>query len=154
MTRHLLRTSLLMMAVWFATLAPAHAQATFGLRAGLSADPDQFFIGGHVESPGLTQQGHLTFRPNAEVGFGSDQTLISGNLEFVYWVQYPGSQWSSYFGAGPSINFVHTDLDSRAHGGFSGLVGFQHRGGLFIEMKSGGGSAAGLKAMVGYVLKR
>ena len=34
----------------FLTPATAEAQARFGVRAGVSADPDQFYIGAHGES--------------------------------------------------------------------------------------------------------
>jgi hypothetical protein len=138
----------------FVVAKPAHAQGTFGVRAGASSLPDQFFIGAHVESPELTQTGPLTFRPNVELGFGHGTTLLAGNLEFVFWVHFPDSTWSSYFGAGPSIDWVHNDFESRAHGGFNGLVGFQNSSGLFLEVKRGDGGNPELKVAVGYVLKK
>ena len=62
--------------------APAEAQTHVGIRAGVSADPDQFFFGGHIESRPLIER--LTFRPNVELGIGDDLTVFTGNLEFVY----------------------------------------------------------------------
>ena len=61
---------------------PAYAQTHVGVRAGVSADPDQFFFGGHIETEPLLER--LSFRPNAEIGIGDDTTTIALNLEFVY----------------------------------------------------------------------
>src|SRR5690242_7709759 len=64
--------------------SPVFAQAHAGIRAGVSADPDQFFFGGHIETKPVAE--HLTFRPNAEIGVGNDLVLIALNIEFAYWV--------------------------------------------------------------------
>ena len=50
MKRPLLFVTLMASLLLFAT--PANAQ-TFGVRAGASADPDQFFFGGHYETKPL-----------------------------------------------------------------------------------------------------
>ena len=60
---------------------PALAQDG-GIRGGISVDPDQFYFGGHLETSPLIDR--LYFRPNVEVGFGDDLTLIAANMEFVY----------------------------------------------------------------------
>ena len=52
------------------------------IRAGISVDPDQFFVGGHYETGPLVDRLH--FKPNIEVGFGDDITLVGVNFEFVY----------------------------------------------------------------------
>ncbi len=138
-----------------ASIASAQSsQTTFGVRAGVSADPNQFVIGGHIESPrlGLTQR--VSFRPNAELGFGSDQTTLSGNVEFVVWVPFPNSDWSAYLGGGPSANFVKAGGDSHTGGGLNILVGFQNKQGIFAEIKTGTAFAPGLRVVAGYVLKR
>jgi hypothetical protein len=141
-------------AAWLGLAAPAHAQS-FGIRAGLSADPDQFVVGIHFESPGLTQTGHLTFRPSLDVGSGDNDTRISGNFDFVYWAQFPDSSWSAYFGAGPAIVYDHNDFNSHAHGAFYGLTGFQHSSGVFFEVRAGGGAGgSGLKTFVGYSISK
>jgi hypothetical protein len=149
-----LRVCLVLMVLGCGLAAPAYAQS-FGVKAGASGDPDQFFVGGHLESPGLTQTGHLTFRPNGEIGFGNGTTSVDGNFEFVYWVKFPNSQWSGYLGAGPAVDWIHTDFASRAHGGFNGVIGFQNDGGVFFELRAGGGAGPnGFQAAVGYVFKK
>jgi hypothetical protein len=135
-----------------AMAGPASAQTTFGVRAGGSADPDQFFVGAHLESPRLGEGGRAALKPNVEIGFGHDVTLLAMNLELVYYVPLPHSSWSTYFGGGPAANFIHTeDFNSHhVHGGFNILVGFQQADGLFVEMKVGENSSPGLKGTIGY----
>jgi hypothetical protein len=67
---NMLRSLLLVPMLLLAVAAPAAAQWEPGVRAGVSADPDQFYFGGHVETRPLIDR--LSFRPNVEVGFGDD----------------------------------------------------------------------------------
>ncbi len=155
-----MRQKLVWMTVGFVLLvaAPAEAQWRAGVRAGVSADPDQFFFGGHVESRPLIPR--LTFRPNAEIGVGDDVTTVALNVEFAYWVT-TDEPWSVYFGAGPSVNLYSFDNDDRpgrdddgdVGGGFNILVGAQHREGLFTELKVGMIDSPNLKFTVGYVFR-
>jgi len=132
----------------FAT--PANAQ-TFGVRAGASADPDQFFFGGHYETKPLMKD--LTFRPNIEVGFGDDVTLVAFNIEFAYWIDLNNKPWKLYVGGGPAAIVSDTDTSTDFNGGFNLLVGAQHRGGLFGEFKVGLIDSPEVKFTVGYVFK-
>ena len=150
--------------IWMTSVAvlvasPVFAQAHAGIRAGVSADPDQFFFGGHIETNPIAE--HLTFRPNAEIGVGDHLVLIALNIEFAYWV--PMNQrraWALYFGAGPAANIFSfkddrfgRDRDSDVGGGFNILVGGQHRDGLFTELKVGAIDSPTLKLTVGYQFK-
>ena len=134
-----------------ALVVPASAQSRAGVRAGVSADPDQFFFGGHVETRPLIE--HLTFRPNLEVGIGDDVTLVALNVEFAYWLPMAKRAWSVYFGAGPAANIYSRDDDTDAGGGFNILVGAQHRQGLFTELKIGTMDSPDLKFTVGYTFR-
>jgi hypothetical protein len=133
---------------------PLSAQS-LGIRAGVSADPDQFFLGGHVETRPLVES--LTFRPNLEVGFGDDVTLVAANLEFVYSVPIRQQPWRLYFGGGPAANFYSDrgqgDGGSDVGGGFNILIGAQHSRGLFTELKVGTIDSPDIKFAVGYVLQ-
>ena len=62
----------------------ASAQDGPGLRAGLSANPDQFFFGGHYVTKPIWDQ--LRFQPTVEAGFGDDLTVVAFNVEFGYWM--------------------------------------------------------------------
>src|SRR5262245_48571801 len=98
----------------FCVSTPLSAQ-DFGVRAGVSGDPDQFYFGGHLVTGELLER--LRFRPNVEVGIGDDVTLVAVNLEFAY--TFPSRRpWAVYVGAGPALNIYDSDDDSEAEGGF------------------------------------
>lgn len=129
----------------FAT--PAAAQMTYGLRAGVSAEPDQFYFGGHVETGPLVE--NLHFRPNVEVGIGNDVTLVGINFELAY--KFPTRRpWRPYAAGGPALNIVHEDGSSEAQGGFNIALGAEHRGGLFAEIKVGAMDSASFKFGIGF----
>jgi hypothetical protein len=134
---------------------PAGAQTHAGIRAGASAEPDQFFFGGHVETAPLLEQ--LTFRPNVEIGVGDDLTTIALNIEFVYSIPLEQQPWRVYAGGGPAAN-IYTFGERRGGGsdvggGFHVLVGVQHAGGLFTELKVGAIDSPNLKFTVGYAFR-
>jgi hypothetical protein len=126
---------------------PVNAQVTPGLRAGISVDPDQFYVGGHIETGALVDRLH--FRPNVEVGFGDNVTLIALNFEFVYRFQ-SRRPWHIYAGAGPAVNLYNFDGGDNTEAGFNILFGAENRRGLFFEMKVGVSQSPDLKFGVGY----
>ncbi len=132
--------------------ASARAQGV-GVRAGASADPEQFYAGVHFESSELAE--HLRFRPNVEVGVGDDVTLVAFNFEFSYRLPPAAlprslSMWYLYVGGGPALNIFRFSNDTRSEGGFNGLVGLAHRRGLFAEAKFGALKSPSFKFGVGY----
>lgn len=130
----------------------AMAQQGFGVRAGAGADPDQFHFGVHYATDPLI--GALHFRPNLEIGVGSDVTTVAANLEFAYRIPIPKSDLSAYIGAGPALNVYRFDSprggNSDTGGGFNILFGLEHNGGLFGEVKIGAIDSPEFKATVGY----
>ena len=149
-TRSMTRLSFLLAAVLFLA-SPAAAQDG-GLRGGLTVDPDQFYFGGHLETSPLVDR--LYFRPNVEVGFGDDLTLIGVNMEFVY--KFPSrSGWSLYAGGGPALNvFMYDGEDnSETDAGLNLLVGVESAGGLFFEMKFGVIDSPDIKFGVGWTFR-
>ena len=140
-------------------LASTAAAQTFGIRAGVSGDPDQFFFGGHAETAPVIER--LTFRPNVEIGLGDNVTLVALNIEFAYWLPIRNSPWSMYAGGGPAANIYSFDDDfpgrgnddSEIRGGFNLLFGLQHDGGLFTEVKVGTIDSPDIKFMVGYAFR-
>ena len=126
---------------------PAAAQTSAGIRAGLSVSPDQFYFGGHVETPPLVDQ--LRFKPNVEIGVGSDLTVVAMNIEFAY--VFPSQRdWNVYAGGGPALVVIDTPADTDSGGGFNLLVGAEHQSGLFMEVKVGVVESPDLKIGVGY----
>ena len=132
-------------------------RTTFGVRAGVSADPTQFVFGGHLETRPLTR--HITFRPNLEIGLGDRESIIAANFEFVYWIPISSKPVRVYLGGGPALvitdfhedhpNFPFPEAD--VGGGFNLVAGLQHRRGLFGEIKVGFIDSPGFKFTVGYV---
>jgi hypothetical protein len=134
--------------------APARAQGV-GIRAGASAAPDQFYAGVHAETGDLVDR--LQFRPNLEVGVGSDLTLIALNVEFIYrlppdYPRLPGalSMWHLYVGGGPALNVLRFSDETRPEGGFNALIGLAHARGLYVEAKVGALKSPNFKVGVGY----
>lgn len=141
--------------VWLAaTPSVAHAQlgAGFGVRAGVSADPDQFHFGAHYDTGPLVERLH--FRPNVELGLGNDVTTVAVNFEFAYWIPIHRRPWGVYVGGGPALNVFQYD---DAHGGhtdtepgFNLLIGLGHVSGFFAEAKLGLIDSPEAKFTVGY----
>ena len=140
--------SFLLALVCFST--PAAAQDG-GIRGRISVDPDKFYFGGHLETRPLVDR--LYFRPNVEVGFGDDLTLIAANMEFVYKFT-PRRPMNLYVGGGPALNVYMFDgagdNDSETEAGFNFLVGVETSRGLFFEFKAGAMDSPELKFGVGY----
>jgi len=146
-----LRASILLVALGFAAWPEAAgAQVRAGVRGGVSIDPDQVYVGGHVETAPLVDR--LTFRPNVEVGFGDDVTLAAFNFEFAYHFAARTSRvpWHFYAGGGPAANFFSANGNSDTSAGFNFLFGAERRDGLFFEAKLGAGDSPSLKFGVGY----
>lgn len=131
--------------------APVLAQDGPGIRGGLGANPDHFFIGGHYVTAPIWDQ--LRFQPNVEAGFGDDLTVVAFNVEFAYWIP-AGRDWDVYFGGGPAMNLRSWNDtrrgDSDLGPGLTVLAGLRRRGGLFVEMKVGAFDSPDLKLAVGY----
>ena len=130
--------------------SPALAQGVhLGVRGGASVDPDQFYFGAHVETPAIVDRVHL--RPNLEIGFGDDVTLVGVNVEAVYKYPIRRSPWVVYGGGGPAINYYNFDNDgSDTRGGLNIVGGLEHDRGLFFEVKVGAWGSPDLKFGVGY----
>jgi len=129
---------------------PALAQDP-GIRGGISVNPDQFYFGGHLETPPLVDR--LYFRPNVEVGIGDDLTLIGANMEFVY--KFTRNRGLNlYAGAGPALNIImpdgEGDNETETEAGFNILVGAETPKGLFFEFKIGTIDSPDFKFGVGY----
>jgi hypothetical protein len=132
--------------------AVASAQVKAGVRAGLSIDPDQFYVGGHLETDPLVER--LVFRPNVEVGFGDDVTLAAFNFEFVWKFPQHRNPWGFYAGGGPAINLYQRDgPGDDAEAGFNILAGLENRRGLFFEFKLGVADSPDFKFGVGFTFR-
>lgn len=146
--RLIARVSVLLSALVIIT-GPAWAQDP-GVRTGVSVDPDQFYLGAHLETDPLVDRLH--FRPNIELGVGDDRTVLSANMEFVY--KFPRRRlWGLYAGGGPTINVTRRDERTRTDAGVNLLVGAEQSSGLFFEFKFGVVDSPNLKFGVGWTFR-
>lgn len=130
-----------------------------GGRIGIGFSPELFLFG--VQSQiGPFFSPRLLFRPNAEFGFGELTDMFALNLEAAYRFNSTFRHgWTPYFGAGPSLNFIHQGASSGNTSfsnfsyktGFNVFLGAQKRN-MFVEMKTGlwSGQAPVLRLLVGY----
>lgn len=128
-----------------------------GAQVGVSGSPTQFYLGAHYDTGYLFE--HLSFRPNLNVGFGDNQTLVAANFELAYWFPNRKQPYSIYVGAGPALNIFRYDLSdgtttTSAKPGFNVLVGAEHRNGLFAEFKVGFIDSPSVRFGVGYTWRR
>jgi len=155
MKRIILLTLVLCLAAGSATAtdtdtAPAAATATqYGLRGGLTLDPDQFHIGGHMDLGQIV--GDMRLVPNIEVGFGNDQTVVAFNGDLIY--DFRESPWS--LGGELGLNLVdHKDRGSDTDFGLSVLgnyrLGLSSGKTLVLEAKLGLIDSPDVKLTVGW----
>ena len=140
---------LLLAGVFFLASGSLMAQPAFGLRAGVTVEPEQFHFGAHLITNPLIKA--LTFRPNLEIGVGSDVTTFAFNFEFAYSI-IRRSNYSAYVGLGPALN-IYDNGDTDTGGGLNVLLGVEHRTGLFGEIKVGAFDSPDFKFTVGYTFK-
>ena len=145
--------SLVFLSAFMLAAGSASAQSGFGVRAGASATPDQFYLGAHVDVTEIVER--FWFRPNAEVGFGNGLTLFSLNGEFVYDIPLKSStRWVPYVGGGPAflIGTVRTPLGrvTDTGGGFNFVGGMRQRKGFMGEIKIGAIDSPDFKLGVGW----
>jgi len=142
-------------AVWVFARAPLAQAQDLGVRVGVSIDPDQFYFGGHVESGPIYED--LRFRPNIEIGFGDNRTIVGLNGEFVW--PFPVQRGGTiYAGLGPAINIISFDnnvmSDTNVEPGLNFLVGFEFDEGYFAELKVGAIDSPDVKFGFGYTWRQ
>jgi hypothetical protein len=145
--------SLMFLSAFMLAAGSAWAQSGYGIRAGASSDPDQFYLGGHLDVKEIVER--FWFRPNAEVGLGNNLTLFSLNGEFVYDMPLKSStRWVPYVGGGPAflIGSVSTPFGrvTDTGGGFNFVGGIRQRKGLMGELKIGAFDSPDFKMGLGW----
>ena len=123
----------------------------WGLRGGLSVDPDQFFVGAHVDLGEFVENLHFT--PNITVGFGDDITLIAINPDVYY--SFPVEDIGSLYVGGllafQRFDFDSEYLDAETEMGLHGIAGLDLGAvPLFFELNIGLDDTPDLKAAVGF----
>ncbi len=138
----------LLVTVVLAMLATPVFAGGFGIRGGLSVDPDQVYVGGHYNIHAATS---LRVVPNIEVGFGNDLTLWCLNGDVLYDIGQ--SPWSVGGELGLNIAKV-SGFSSNSNLGLSAVgnyrLGLNSGNSLVLEVKIGLSDSPDWKFGVGY----
>lgn len=156
--RHSIFRTLLLFAILNGGPAAAHAQEGlgfrgWGLRGGLSINPDQIFVGAHINAGQFARR--VRFQPSFEIGFGNDRVVGSINLDALYTFRLRG--WQPYLGGGLGIAVIDADRHQRGddfnvEAGLNLVGGFEygtHRL-LILELRVGVGDIPDLKVTAGF----
>jgi hypothetical protein len=81
----------------------------WGVRAGLSSDPDQGYAGIHFNLGEFAKD--VRFRPSMELGVGDDRTIIQMMGE-VHYVFSKVRVWKPYVGGGLGLTYIDYDHDT------------------------------------------
>jgi hypothetical protein len=150
--RKILFCSLITMTFVLLTSGAAFAQSGAGVRAGISADPEQVYFGVHANVGEIIPE--LMFRPNAEVGIGDGVTVVTLNGEFVYHFKISSREWSPYVGAGPGVVIATASTGAgrvtNTGPGFNFLMGIEQKKGFLAEIKVGAIDSPGFKLGFGW----
>jgi len=139
------------------TLADDIATTGIGPRVGLSLQPDQVLVGGHLDVVGLADQ--VRFRPGAVLGVGDDRVAVALNADVLYRFREQWDVWSPYLGGGPTLRHEdHDHGDGDLDAGLA-LVGGIERGlgsgdRFLVEMRLGVLDGPDLGFMAGWVFAR
>jgi hypothetical protein len=98
--------TLVVLAACLATAPQARAQdlgvQAFGLRSGVSMNPDQFHFGAYLNAGHFTER--VRFQPSFEIGLGNGLKLGALNADALY--LFAPRRWRPYAGGGLGINFI------------------------------------------------
>ena len=157
------RTTLVFVTMLWALfcLAPATAEAQedlgvrrLGIRGGVTIDPDQVHVGVHINAGQFAPK--VRFQPSFELGFGSDRTIGTVNVDALY--TFDPRPWRPYLGGGLGISLVsrdsgrgdgNNDLDVEAGLNLIGGLewGASHK--YLLEARAGVGGIPDFKLTVG-----
>lgn len=159
MRRGLRALLLLALPALSAAAAPAAAQDLgyrgWGLRGGVSDDPDQLVVGAQLDLGEFLPD--LAFRPHLDLGVGDDATVVTLGLPVLYRLPVEGS-FTLYGGGGVAVGLVDFDEEEGRRNddgteveiapmlaaGIEWPVG---RSTLGVELDAAGGDLPGLKLL-------
>lgn len=152
----ILGAAVTMLTVAGAAEASALTYEGWGVRGGLSSDPDQFVLGMHLELGEMAENLYLV--PNCDIGLGDDVTVFTLNPDIVYRQPLSGAG-EFYFGGTLSLVYVNVDTgDTKVDNddtelGIAGIVGYRlpAENPFFFDLKVGIiDDYPDLKVMAGY----
>lgn len=127
----------------------------WGLRGGLSVDPDQVHLGVHMNLGEFIP--NLRFQPNAELGFGDDVFLLMLNGATFYLFDISESNFKLYTGG--ELTIAYWRVDTPVGDADDVELGLSPLGGIefpfsrdvtgFVELKFGIGDVPDFRVTVG-----
>jgi opacity protein-like surface antigen len=127
----------------------------WGVRFGLSDDPNQFVIGAQYDFGEITKNVH--FEPNVEIGFGDDHTVLSTTAAVHYHFK-DLDKIRPYAGGGVALALVDIDnagandtefeIAVKAIGGV--MWPLQHKRDFFLELNLNFGDIQETQLMAGW----
>ncbi len=147
--RMLVLTAILMIAlpIWAEETVETSSQSDigwkgWGLRAGVTTDPDQVVGGVQFNLGEFTR--NLRFQPDVQLGFGDDATTLYATAP-VYYRFNADQKFTPYAGGGIALGFIEVDLPATSGGDDTSFeIGIRATGGLEWNLKSGGALAVEL----------
>lgn len=132
--------------------APSAAGAQgIGFQGGMTVNPEQVYVGTHLELPLGSDQ--LVLRPAVDGGFGDGLRVAAIGAEMHYRIDLGNSGWRLSQGFGPSVyvarfagRFEHEDVTD-VSAAWTYAVGVIHEGGFFTEFKGGGSRGIAIPAL-------
>ena len=113
-----------------------------GFQGGLTVNPEQVYVGTHMELPLGSDQ--LVLRPAVDGGFGSGLRVAAIGAELQYRVELGNSGWRLSQGFGPGVyiarfsSALQDEEVQEVSGAWTYAFGLVHEGGFFTELKGGG----------------
>jgi hypothetical protein len=117
----------------------------WGVRAGVSSNPDQIYGGVHFDLGTFAK--NVRWRPSVELGFGDDATLLQINFGEVHYIFSQVQVWKPYVGGSVGFNYVKVDGLPSGVDDTDTNIGLMGVGGVETKLKSGVGFL--LEARVG-----
>jgi opacity protein-like surface antigen len=106
----------------------------WGVRAGLSSNPDQAFGGVHFNLGYFAKD--VRFRPTIEMGFGDGVTTLQALAE-VHYIFSKVQVWKPYVGGGLGLAYVNVHDNDPGSDESDTEVAFAAMGGVETKLKSG-----------------
>ena len=123
-----------------------------GFRFGVSDNPNQFLVGGHLDGGIIAAD--LRFFPSATLGLGHNLTTLQLNADGRWVIPVSGSRWRMYAGGGFGyVNYSPSNGEGSSGGGANFLFGAevpQERHRFLLELRAGTGDLPDLEFIAGF----
>ncbi len=122
--------------------------SAFGVRAGVSQNPDQFVIGGMLELGSAL--GPASLVPSVDFGFGDNTDLTAVNLDVRFYLfPLPQTGINFYGAAGPTAAFANSNSEVGLSLTAGAKIPMKGKNRYNVEARFGVGDIPDLKILLG-----